>query len=292
MTRFIMAGRLQAAGFIIAFALLPLLGLFSNAAIALVSLRKGWQEGILLTLIGSVAVAIFTYINRQDMAFGFYLALTQWMPIVLLAWVWQQTVSLKVTFQTLLAISVAGVLLLHAMIPDAGEFWLNLFKETFKEAKLDPEKVANLKSLEDNIEKAAPLIAGVIVTISSIVMAVSLLMGRSWQAQLYNPDGFGEEFRALRFDKIVAIGTLIVVIIALATSNNLAIELLMCATVIFLFQGIALIHALVKQLGMSQTWLIVMYILLVLLNFRMAVLLASIGIIDSFVNFRQKFIKR
>ena len=292
MARFIMAGRLQAAGFVIAFALLPLLGLFSNAAIALVTLRKGWQEGILLTLIGSVAVAIFTYINKQDIAFGFYIALIQWLPIVLLAWVWHQTISLKMTFQALLAVSVTGVILLHLMIPDAGEFWLNLFKETFKDVQLDSEKAASLKSLEENLEKAAPLIAGVIVAISSIVTAISLLMGRSWQAQLYNPDGFGEEFRELRFDKVIAIGTVIVVILALVTGSNLAIELLMCATAVFLFQGIALIHALVKQLEMSHLWLIVMYILLVLLNIQMAVLLAAMGMIDSFVDFRRQFIKR
>lgn len=56
MARFIMAGRLQAAGFVIIFALLPLFGLLANAVIALVTLRKNWQEGLLLTLIGSIAM--------------------------------------------------------------------------------------------------------------------------------------------------------------------------------------------------------------------------------------------
>ena len=51
MAGFIMAGRIQAAIFVIVSTLisllLPPMIVFSNAAIGLITLRKGWQQGII-----------------------------------------------------------------------------------------------------------------------------------------------------------------------------------------------------------------------------------------------------
>lgn len=291
MARFIMAGRLQAAGFVIIFALLPLFGLFSNAAIALVTLRKGWQEGLLLTLIGSIALAIFTYIDQHNMAFGFFIAWIQWAPIVLFAVILTQTVSWSMTLQGLFGLSVLSVFLLHIIIPDAATFWLELFNSTMKTANLSAEDQQSIQVLEQRITQITPFIGGAIVAMSSIVINIALLMARSWQAQLYNPGGFGEELRELRIGKPTALIVLGLVVVAFFSQVDLVMELLICGVAIFLFQGIALIHALVKLRNMRQLWLVIMYILLILLNVHMAVILAAVGIIDSFADFRQQFIK-
>lgn len=291
MARFIMAGRLQAAGFVIVFALLPLFGLLANAAIALVTLRKNWQEGLLLTLIGSVAIAIFTYIEQQNISFGFFIAWIQWTPVVLFAWVLNQTVSWKVTLQALLGLSMLSVFLLHIIIPDTTTFWLELFNNTIKAESLPSEDQANIAILQQRIQQVSPLITGIIVAMSSIVVIISLLMARYWQSQLYNPGGFGEELRELRLGKASALIMIALVIMAFATEINGVMELLFCGVAVFLFQGIALIHALVKLRGMRQLWLIVLYLLLILLNFHMAVILAAVGIIDNFADFRRQFIK-
>jgi len=291
MARFIMAGRFQAIGFVIVFALLPLLGLFSNAAIALVALRKGWQEGLLLTLVGSIAVAIFTYIEQQNLAFGFFLAWVQWAPIVLFAWILSQTVSWEMTLQALLGLSVVAIVVLHTLIPDPSEFWLDLLSTTMNRANVSAENKENLRILEKSLTEITPLLAGILVALGSLMIAIALLMARSWQAQLYNPGGFGEEFRELRVGKPAALITLALVVIALVAKVDIALELLMCSVAIFLFQGIALIHALVKLRDMHQLWLVAMYLLLILLNVQMAVMLAAVGIIDSFADFRQRFIK-
>lgn len=292
MARFIMAGRLQAAGFVIIFALLPLFGLLANAAIALVTLRKNWQEGLLLTLIGSIAIAIFTYIEQQNISFGFFIAWIQWAPIVLFAWILNQTVSWQMTLQALLGISIFGVLLLRILIPDLTVFWLELFNSTMQAApSASSEEQANIATIQQRVQQIAPLITGIIIAMSSVVVTISLLIARYWQAQLYNPGGFGEELRELRIGKPSAIVVLALVITALLTEADWAMELLFCGVAVFLFQGIALVHALVKLRDMRQLWLIAMYILLVLLNFHMAVILAAVGIIDSFADFRRQFVK-
>ncbi len=294
MARFIMAGRFQAIGFVIVLALLPLLGLFANAAIALVALRKGWQEGLLLTLVGSIAVAIFTYIEQHNLAFGFFLAWIQWAPIVLFAWVLSQTVSWEATLQGLLGLSAVAVFLLNTLIPDSSAFWLDLFSTTMNvnATSLSAENKENLKVLEEALTEIAPLLPGILVALSTVMITIALLMARNWQAQLYHPGGFGEEFRELRVGKAAALIVLILVVIAFVMKTNIVLELLMCGVAIFLFQGIALIHALVKLRNMHQLWLVAMYLLLILLNVQMAVMLAAVGIIDSFADFRQRFIKQ
>ena len=292
MARFIMAGRFQAIGFVIVFALLPLLGLFSNAAIALVALRKGWQEGLLLALIGSIAVAIFTYIEQHNFTFGFLLACIQWMPIILFAWILSQTISWETTLQALLGLSVVAVVVLHIIIPDPSVFWLELLSSTMNSAEVSAENKESLKVLEQGFAEVTPLLAGIVVALSSLMIAVALLMARNWQAQLYNPGGFGEEFRELRIGKPAALISLLLVVIAFVTKTHIVLELLICSVAIFLFQGIALIHALVKLRNMHQLWLVAMYLLLVLLNTQMAIMLAAVGIIDSFADFRQRFIKQ
>jgi hypothetical protein len=292
MARFIMAGRFQAIGFVIVFALLPLLGLFSNAAIALVALRKGWQEGLLLALIGSIAVAIFTYIEQHNFTFGFVLACVQWMPIVLFAWVLGQTISWETTLQALLGLSVVAVVVLHTLIPDPSVFWLELLSSTMNSAEVSAENQESLKALEQSFAEITPLLAGIVVALSSLMIAIALLMARNWQSQLYNPGGFGDEFRELRIGKPAALISLILVIIAMVTKTNIVLELLICGVAIFLLQGIALIHALVKLRNMHQLWLVAMYLLLILLNVQMAIMLAAVGIIDSFADFRQRFIKQ
>ena len=44
----------------------------------------------------------------------------------------------------------------------------------------------------------APVLTGLIAALLQIVSVLSLILGRYWQALLYNPGGFGREFRSLR----------------------------------------------------------------------------------------------
>ena len=72
---FIMAGRMQAAIFVIVSTLvslmLPPMLVFSNAAIALITLRKGWQQGLIYALIATASLMIVSGILKQDIGRGF-----------------------------------------------------------------------------------------------------------------------------------------------------------------------------------------------------------------------------
>lgn len=294
MVSFIMAGRVQAAIFVVLSTLisllLPPLIVFSNAAIALITLRKGWQQGILYTLLATITLVIVSVSLKQQASSGFIAGLATWLPMVLIASVLVMTKSWSKTLQLTLLISVAGVLLFHLTHPDAAAYWEPVLKQ-MKPMLQQAYQLSDSK-LDETISNAAAWMTGTLAAVLAIITIVSLIIARSWQARLYNPGGFGEEFRQISIGKQPSIAFLVGITLAVITANQLIIELIMIGVAIFMFQGLSLAHSIVKQRNMSVRWLIGLYVLMFLLLIQMIVLLATFGLVDNFADFRRKVAKK
>jgi hypothetical protein len=293
MARFIMAGRAQAVLFVILFGILalflPPISLFSNAAIALVTLRLGWQQGVILSLIASVTLGLVTYAVKQDLSAGIYTGLLQWLPVLVLAMVLRQTVSWSKTLQVILLLAGSGVVLFHAYMPDTTAYWTKLLSDAIKPLLLQSESSSDI---EQQIKAVAPWMTGILAAFASISWVLSLFLARHWQAMLQQSDGFIKELHSLRVGKVAAIATLVGILLILVTKNALATELVLVALAVFLFQGLGLVHGLAKQLGMKPGWIIGLYVLIFVLTVHMSILLAAFGIIDSFADFRTRLVKK
>ena len=290
MAGFIMAGRMQAAIFVIVSTLvslmLPPMIIFSNAAIALITLRKGWQQGLIYSLIATVTLIIISGFLKQNVASGLFAGLVTWLPILFFASVLAITQSWSKTLQLILLIALLGVLFFHLLQPDASAFWLKIM-EPMKPLLESNYQVAGA-DFDKNIELASKWLTSTFAAALALLTVISLMMARNWQSLLYNPGGFGEEFRQIRLGKPAATGLLIGMAIAVFTNNQLITELIIVGLAIFMFQGLSLIHGIVNIRGLSGGWLIALYVLMLLLLIQMTVLLATLGVIDNFVDFRQK----
>lgn len=289
-----MAGRMQAAIFV-AFStllslLLPPLALFSNAAIGLITLRHGWQQGAIYALLGSVVLAIVSMTLKQDLISGLFSGLASYIPIVLIASILAISRSWDRTIQLVLLLSCIGVILFHIIYPEAESHWKPLL-ETFKPALQQVYQLSD-SEMDEYITQAAHWATGTFAAAFAIFGIVSLIIARNWQAALYNPGGFGEEFRQIRVGKQAAIALLILIAFAVLTGSQLPVELIMVGIAVFMFQGLSLAHSIVKQLNLRKTWLVVLYGLMFLLLIQMIILLATFGIIDNFADFRQKLTKK
>jgi len=58
---------------------------------------------------------------------------------------------------------------------------------------------------------------------------------------------------------------------------------------VFLFQGIAVAHGIVKQRGMGRGWLLGLYLLLFFVFVQMALLMALIGMLDAWIDIRRRW---
>ncbi len=289
MASFIMAGRMQAAIFTVVSTLvsllIPPLIVFSNAAVALITLRKGWQQGVIYSLLAIATLVIASIALKQPGSSGIVAGLANWLPLVLIASALGMTRSWSKTLQLTLILGVAGVLLFHLLHPDAAGYWkaaLQQMKPLLQQSyQLEESKI------DASINNASVWMTGTVASVLVIIAIISLIIARNWQARLYNPGGFGEEFRQIALGKQFAMALLGAIAIAVITHNQLIIELIMVAITVFMFQGLSLAHALVKQKGLNPALLAGLYILMFLLLIQMIVLLAAFAIIDNFADFRK-----
>lgn len=290
MANFIMAGRWQALVFVLVTGILalwlPPLMLFSAAAIALVSLRKGWSQGLFIAVLGTVGLAAATQLASGSFQDGLLGAVVQWLPLVLIASVLTHTVSWERVFQIILILVVSGLLFFYAITPDVQAFWQDLLKQAMQ-PMVDTKQVSSAEA-EENAALMARWATGAFGAGVAIFWVLAMFIARYWQALLYNPGGFGEEFRALRAGQSLALVVLLMVVMLAVTQNEMAGNLVIAGMVLFLFHGLGLVHGLVHNLNMHKGWLFGIYAFLILAFQIAAILLISFALIDTFADFRNK----
>ena len=132
----------------------------------------------------------------------------------------------------------------------------------------------------DTTTLAAMVIGGVTGLVVLLAAIACLALARSWQAGLYNPGGFREEFHALRLaPKELAI----LVVLGVAGMVLGAQALAMLSWIPLLIAGIALVHGFIGIKGMNGLWLVAFYMLLIT-TWPTILIVLLLGLIDTFAN--------
>lgn len=288
---FILRGQSQAVLVVVATALVPLLNLFSGAALALVTLRKGPGEGLVVVLMSLCLAGFLLWWLAGSMTPASALFGLFWLPIWVLAVTLRYTVSLARTLQ--LALLLAGLVLLGclAWLDDPLAWGRALLQKAFqpllRSLQLpEAEQAAALGHLQDTV---APLILGLLLANGLLSIVLSLLLGRWWQALLFNPGGFQAEFHGLRLGRQTALLAAAVFALALLTRAALFANLALLLAAVYALQGIALVHGVVGRARLSPGWLIVFYVLMVFALPQLLALLCLLGIVDAWLDFRARF---
>ncbi|WP_275288742.1 hypothetical protein [Halomonas elongata] len=136
----------------------------------------------------------------------------------------------------------------------------------------------------DTRQLANLLIGGVTGLVVLLVSVGCLALARGWQAGLYNPGGFREEFHALRLaprELLVLLG------VGLAGVVLDLPGLGMLVWVPLLVAGIALVHGFIGLKGMHGVWLGIFYVLLIF-TWPMILIVLLVALLDSFADFRAR----
>lgn len=276
------------SGFGVAGLFLPPVALLSSALLALVGLRVGPGQALLVMVLSAIilGLAMFALIPEAPLFAGMVAGVVQWAPVVLLAELLRRTVSWRITLQVAAAVAGFGVLLVHGLTPDLESLWADLGMALL--GPLVEGSDAGARELEAGLRRAAPYLTGLVAAILVLSLALSIILGRYWQALLYNPGAFGPEFRALQFGRSTSAATVVLAAIGHLGPVPLATELAVILAVLFFLQGIALTHALTRRQGMNSFWLVGMYVLMVLALPQMFLLLATIGVIDAWADIRSR----
>ena len=272
----------------------PPVSYIGGAVVALVELRYGAKQAGLVVAGAVALLAVLAYVVQGTPILAFSLAAIIWLPVWPIAAVLRATNSQALALTASGAIAAAGVLVCHLIFDDIGAWWRAVLGEVLAarfsegELELDGEMVAQLQRL---IDMLAPLMVGIIAAGTMLGAMFSALLGRWWHALLDNPGGFGREFRALQLGRVVGSFTLVVIVLAVLAnqaSGGIAVEFLLILTVMYTFQGLALIHALVHHRRAALGWLVGLYVLLAFM-LHAALLVALLGLVDSWVDWRNRW---
>jgi hypothetical protein len=294
LAQFTMRGRWQAAGVIallsVAALMLPPFSYLASGVIVLFTLRMGPKEGIKV-VVATTAVFTLLAVLLLDKIFitGLFL-ISSWLPIFGASWVLGYTRSLAMSLLAATGLGIVVVLGTYLVLPDPVLWWQQIIEPLAETLAQQPGWQFDQAQTQAIVLNLSGMMTGLMAAGLSLNIMLGLLIGRSWQAKLYNPGGFASEFQQLKLGKSVAILTIVMMVVtALPLGDSVAIlrSCLPVLLVVFTLQGLSVVHAIVKQQQRQSFWLVTVYVLLIVMMPQMAVLLTIIGVLEQWFNFRR-----
>lgn len=260
----------------------------AGAVVALATLRHGSRSGLQTFALATVMCLAGRALLGGDALAMVVLCLVTWLPA------WLMAVRLGRSERQALPLMMVAVLVgayaiaIRLAVGDVGAFWSVRLEDLL--TALAAEGGPRLGS-EQLRQVAAQMHVWTLVALFAL-LAGTILLARWWQADLYNPGGFGAEFRALVLPRALLPATLAagagLVAARLAGGEALIVgDVGVILMVLFAFQGLAVIHHRARAVALARGWLAGLYVMLLLTPQIVGPILATTGLADGFADFRR-----
>ena len=269
LAEYVMVGRRQAIIIVLLCGFFPLLYFLSAAVVGLVTLRRGQQEGLLVLLWSLLPAGTLWSLGDSSPVFlmlGTYV----------LALVLRRTES----WQLVILLAIGLGLLTQASLLIQPEYRAQVEQVVNEglQAQLNQAGQA-----EYTAEQVVDLLLSFYGAYHAFMVTICMMISRSWQAKLYNPGGFRQEFHLLRFDPRVMILLLGLILAGLLDIPPLD-GLLPLFSVAPMIAGLAIAHWIVAKKKLGTPWLVLCYLTL----FMMAPAIILLGLADSVLDLRRR----
>lgn len=275
LARWLMRGLPYAVGGAALATLVPWLFWLGAAIAALVTLRKGFAPA-LPVIIAAALPAGFWWSQGDVIPLASVLLVTMMAVVLRERMRWSEAL-LAGTF-------VAAAMVQFGIFSLPGDMGPML--EQLRQGSPDVDRMLTELANQgyDTQMLAAIVVGGVTGLVVLIASIACLALARSWQAGLYNPGGFREEFHALRLaPKELAVLAVLCVVGMMLGGHALAV----LGWIPLLVAGIALVHGYIGLKGMNGLWLVAFYVLLIT-TWPTILIVLLLGLIDTFANIRAR----
>lgn len=273
LAEFIMRGRWQALAVAVLGSVLVFAAPISAAAIALVTMAQGTRDGSWVALWSLLPALLLGWVSG-DYGTGFLL-----LSVFVGAMVLAQTLSLSLALLAIVPVSAIGGVLLLTLNSAFLEAMLSMLDTWIAALQAEsPESGESLNALRPTVTQ----VAGLMATGNALMASLSLLLGRYWQAALFKPGAFGEEFRAFKLPSVL---TALLVLAAMlgALNGSEAAAWSALAGIPVTLAGFALFHHIARRQQLGGTFLTVGYVLWIIVDgLKVGVLLAVL--LDAFLD--------
>ena len=273
LAEYVMSGRRQAATVAVLFGLIPMLNLLSAAVVALVGLRKGPREGFLI-MMWALLPAGLHWLEGETASVIMLVGVLLLSQLLRRSQSWQQVLMLA---------TVLGVLL-QLSLPLQQEY-LDRIRDrlvTVLESGGGLQSTAEGLTIAEAADQIMALWEDVYGVSHVVVFIACLMIGRYWQALLYNPGGFQREFHELRIDRRVMAVLLLLVLGGLAGLQPLA-DWIMLFCIVPSLCGLAVAHSVIAARKFNVAWLVLAYLLALATP-----LILALGFADSWIDIRKR----
>lgn len=294
LARFILKGYSQAALVAASMAILgvmltPALWL-SAAAIVLVTLVRGARQGLISMLLAAAGAALFSWLIFAMPQMAMIFVLLAWLPAWVVATVLRRSVSPAYSLQILTAMTLVAVAVLYTQWPDLGESWREPLNQIARQVTGQSDDFS-LTELTKTIDWLIAFMPALFASSIMFGAMISLFLGRWWQAMLYNPGGFGSEFRSLNLGKASAMIALVLLFGAAGTGSILMLGLATVVLMLYSIQALSLIHAVINIRQINGAWLFFVYMLLFFIP-HLLLLVIMLAFADPWLDLRGRLAGR
>lgn len=271
LAEFIMRGRLQAGSIAVLGYIVPLL---APIAVAFVTLRKGAFEGTLILFLG-LSPAIMSLVFGEGASVVVWITLLSLLSVYVPALVLRFSISLSAAIisSVLMASALSGLIV--AFAPEVIERFIAAMTTMLEQQGVTDVTV----SVTD--------IAGLIAYSLALNSILGVVLGRWFQALVFNPGGFGAEFRELRLGYIVPVVCFMGAVAVNFSGSSFGWWANVFAVPLLLVT-LAIAHSVAKEKEIATPWLILFYIVI----FNFISLAVIIGLADTWLNFRDRLQKK
>jgi hypothetical protein len=256
-----------------------LLALPSAAAVALFMLRKGEKQSFIVLLGASLLAVAAGLAVESRPGFDYPVALLLIFPACFGALVLRASASQGLAVASLSACSALFAFAVQVFSGDAAQWWSGWLK-----IAVQGVPGAQYEGFGSNV---MPVMNGLMALLLGLLSSACMLWARWLQAELFNPGGFGREFRELSLPPRTVGAIPAVLILAAALGLNLLYDMLVVAAMPFFFQGLAVLqHGAVKK-RLNKFLTALPYLLLLFMPQFVIVGCACLGGVDMLFNFRK-----
>ena len=278
LAQFIMRGRMQAIVVVALASALPMMFWLGAAAASLVLLRRGLNDALSVIVWALLPAAVWVYFGDPRPLLGILGALVIAYTLrVTASWSKALLASLLVGVVFAWVLGIAFAQPLADLAAELNEIVAKMLTELYEQLSVDEQ--LQLQSL------IVPVLTGLMAAVLQVLCVLSVLLARYWQAALYNPGGFGHEFKRLRLPAVIVFPLVFGMLFAPSLGIQAAILTPVCS-VPLVFTGLAVVHGLVAKYRLGNFWLIGLYVGMVLFTQLTYPLLVVLAIVDSVFDFR------
>lgn len=281
-----MQGRMQAmiaaSSFAVLSMLFPPVSMVSSAAVALVTLRRGASEGLYVLGCATLAAGAFGFFAQGTWQFVL-MCLVLWLPIWLISVILREGRHLALAIEIAIFLGILGVIGVYGLISNPTILWQQFL------IQLTPPN-ASAENTQRTIALLSQYMTGVVAAGTVASLLFSLFLARWWQATLYNPGGFKQEFLWLTARPRITLATWILIGIAFAGLGNvstIAVNLFLVISVLYIYVGIAVLHSICASKQLAKYMVPMLYVTMFLIPHSLIVI-ALVGLTDMWLNLRKK----